>query len=340
MTRGYDGKFFAPRNRPIKTEHSTESGRLRLDYHDIVEGAHFGNHVSHIDYERFNPQIRDKDVFIGTRTLEEWAIRDEDESVREVFRVATEKVMSNLLFVDGILHLRCHEPCMVVRWQVPRPWEERTGITIVNVEPGNTSDLAENVDVSSAHERGFAKFGRRQWRSLKDGAQEEAFGYQRCFSPADHEGVEGFAKQLETSARGRAVVCRSDAVLEVLQSDLASADFEFLELGRSARNLIHSTDETRAALTKRQRDMIVEIDVYLAELVTAIIAFDSGDAEPGALETAIDKARQKVARALAAVSVALPGSIDACLGPPHFSRLDTMPIDINTIANGFSLRGL
>lgn len=201
------------------------------------------------------------------------------------YAAAVRKVVKNFAVIGGQLWLWRPEPCLVVSWTEVRGAVREIGIAIDDI-----SVLAPRLDGEFMGPRGYAEMkAARYSRSANDPSSPVR---NRCFSVADRAGLEEFVAHL----RDRAVDADIVADIPVPELDLvieeaASPDFERLELGRSARDLVNAADavpsilkrlpEHAAAFARLRKagrgQEFLEADTLA--LASAIRAFDVGPSE-------------------------------------------------------------
>lgn len=316
--------------------------KLKDARHGTISVEHLERDISvrrykdRCDWRSFSSNgIGPRGTLAPARQLHDWKAAEIDGSAAHVFADAVKELAESFVVVGTSLWERCFEPCIVVHWTPSLDGKHVHVRTDVGDVGGNGSFLDPR--------------GEDRWPGMHpgpyDGIGTHAREHLRCFSAIEGGRARAFVDSLRAKATDYRISSDDGKKLVVVKPELASPDFDLLELRRSARILVSAHEtmvrELRTFTEAKQRKAMFsqdELFVRAAQLKFVLTDFEAGKSPPEDLLDAMDELRRGLA--YAAMTFAAGGKIDlAALVPPeYYGDIDTFEIDIGIASSPSGIR--
>lgn len=261
------------------------------------------------------------------RRLHEWKAAEIDDSDASVFSDAVTAIAENFVVVGTSLWERCFEPCLVVHWTTSLDGKHvHARMSIDNVGgPDGVIDGDRPDGLPSMHDSPYRRVGHREPRE-----------HLRCFSAREMARAQSFIDGLTAGAENFRVSRNLSAELVVVEPLLASADFDMIELRRSARTHVSALEamnrEIKATVPRTMSGAIFaqeEFDARAVDLELALEAFEAGKGPPEDVLDAIAELRRGLLYASRAFAAKANVNLSAFVPPGYFGDVDGFSIDLN-----------
>lgn len=270
------------------------------------------------------------------RHLHEWKAAEIDDSDASVFSDAVTAIAENFVVVGTSLWERCFEPCLMVRWTTSLDGSHvHAWMRIDNVGgPDGVIDGDRPDGLPSMHDSPYRRVGHREPRE-----------HLRCFSARELARAKSFIDGLTAGAENFRVSLNIGVDLVVEEPLLASADFDLIELRRSARTHVSALEamshEIKRNVSQTKSKAIFaqdEFDARAVDLELALEAFESGKGPPEDVLDTMAELRRGLIYASRAFAAKANVNLSAFVPPEYFGDVDSFSIDLNIASapSGFS----
>lgn len=274
-----------------------------------------------------NNGIGTRGALAEARRLHEWKAAEIDNSDASVFSDAVTAIAENFVVVGTSLWERCFEPCLVVHWTPSLDGKHvyaRIGIDNIG-GPDGVIDGGRPDGRPSMHDSPYLRVGYREARE-----------HLRCFSAREGARVQTFIDRLTAGVENFRVGRNLGADLVVIEPRLASADFDMLELRRSARTHVSALEamnlEIKASVPQTKSKAIFaqdEFDTRAGGVELALDAFEAGNGPPEDVLDAMAELRSWLIYASRAFAAKANVNLSAFVPPQYFGDVDSFSIDLN-----------
>lgn len=261
------------------------------------------------------------------RRLHEWKAAEIDDSDASVFSDAVTALAENFVVIGTSLWERCFEPCLVVHWTRSLNGKHvKARISIDNVGgPEGVIDGDRPDGLPSMHDSPYRTVGHREPRE-----------HLRCFSARERARVKAFIDALTAGVENHQVSRNLGSALVVMEPTLASADFDMIELRRSARNHVSAlqamNSEIKASVSQTKSRAIFaqdEFDARAVDLQLVLEAFEAGKGPPEDVLDAMAELRRGLVYASRAFAAKADVNLSAFVPPEYFGDVDSFSIDLS-----------
>jgi hypothetical protein len=321
--RFHDGSFYRRSTEPVLT--LTSSGAISIGL--LERDTQFRKYRERCNWRSFSGKgIGSRGTLADVRPLHEWNATEIDDSDTVVFSDAVITLAENFVEIDTTLWERCFEPCLMVHW-TPSLDSQYLAARISIDHVGGPSGEIDGADRrKSMHPSPY--------ESLV--AHGTKVAHLRSFSGVEPDRAERFLDELASKATDYRISRNEGRRLKVIRPDLASQNFDALELTRSALThlaALPAMDRAIKHLTSRrskQRDFYAEdeFNSRAYQLEVTLQDFEAGKVPPEAVIDAMDELRQGLDYASNAFEAKRSISLSAFVPPKYFGDLDNFNVDL------------
>ncbi|MCV9964160.1 hypothetical protein OIU34_19950 [Pararhizobium sp. BT-229] len=289
------------------------------------------------DWRSFSSNgIGPRGTLAPARHLHDWKAAEIDDSAAHVFSDAVKELAESFVVIGTALWERCFEPCLVVQWK-PSLGGKHVHVTL---DVGDAGGPDAFLDPSS----------RDRWPGMHSGPYEGVGGthareHLRCFSALEWDRANAFIDGLKAKATDFRISRNDGRKLVIVEPQLASQEFDVLELRRSARihvsALAAMTREIRMFMETKQWKAIFaqdEFETRAAQLEFVLADFEAGKAPPEDVLDAMAELRRGLAYASKAFDAKAKIDLAAFVPPEYFGDVDSFSIDIDLASSPSGLR--
>jgi hypothetical protein len=267
-----------------------------------------------------NDGIGPRGTLADARLLHEWKAVEIDAVDASVFSDAVTAVADNFVIVGTSLWEKCFEPCLGVLWTTSLDGTHVHARLIVdNVGGPNGVVDGERPDgLPSIHDSAYRRIGFRESRE-----------HLRCFSAREMGRAKQFIDGLKAGAVNFRVSLNLGVDLVVEEPLLASADFDLMELRRSARTHLAAVEALAHEIKKTKINFSQdELHARVSDLHLVLELFEAENGPPEDVLEAMAELKEGLIYATTAFATKSV-NLSAFIPPDYFGDVDSFSIDLN-----------
>ena len=260
------------------------------------------------------------------RRLHEWRAAEMDDSEASVFSDAVTAIAENFVVIGTSLWERCFEPCLLVNW-IKESDNSHAYISMSVDDVGGPNGVVDGDRCD-----GLPSLHDSPYRSVH--RQDRL--HQRCFSAREIDRANKFIEDLQVGVKNNRISRNIGVDLVVEKPELASSNFDLLELRRSARTFVTAQGamdrEIKKSVGEGTSKVIFsqdELHTRAVDLELALEAFESGNAPPEDVLDAMAELKKGLIYAKRAFATKARVDLSAFVPPDYFGDVDSFSIDLN-----------